>query len=135
MEREMRKTLAELELISHGRVPHIEGRVTGSKDHSPIMRVDEEAYPHEFWRGEWNAATTDQERREALEGAWRALEGLRRQPQPPDELLERGTLAWKRRIANDNRTSVAELARLHGISRRTVYTYRRKFREPERRAA
>jgi hypothetical protein len=132
---EMAQVLAELELVSHGRTMRPDGRVAGSKDPSPILRVDEEPYPHETFRAMWDAAETAERRAQVLADAKTALEAMRKAPPPPDQFLVRGTFAWERMIALDDETPIVELARLHGISRKTIHAWRKKHRpdvEPDR---
>jgi hypothetical protein len=125
-ERAMRKLLADLELVSHGRTMRVDGRVTGSTDPSPMLRVDDEPYPHEHYRQRWQHADDD-ERRQVLADARAHLESIRKTPPPPEHLLERCTYPWYVQIANDRETPVAELARLHGVSRKSIYAWREKY--------
>lgn len=133
-EREMRQVLAELELVSHGRTQKVDAnRVHASKDPSSILKLDEEAYPHEFWRNEWLAAEDDESRQEALEGARDALKAIKLGAPLPADFLEPGSFRWKCAIADDDERSIAELARVHSISRQTVKSYREKYRGVARR--
>jgi hypothetical protein len=128
LEREMRQLLLDLELCSHGRTMGLDGRVTGSKDQSPILRSDEEPYPHEEFRARWASARSATARFEVVRKAREALRDLRRTPAPQRALLEPGSLAWKRDIANSS-DSVEDLVRVNEISRQTVWRYRKMYRE------
>jgi hypothetical protein len=124
---EMEQVLNDLALVSHGRTVPVDGRVTGSKDHSPILRADEEPYPHEHYRDRWNQAGTAAARADVLADANAHLEALRKTPNPPEALIEPWSFAWKRMIANDPRTPT-ELARVYGVSRQSIHNWRRQLR-------
>lgn len=51
-------------------------------------------------------------------------------PDIPANLIERGTFAHKKLVANDKR-GATEAARIHGVSRQTVYDWREKYRDEE----
>lgn len=66
----------------------------------------------------------------ALEG-WRsdareALRDAKRAKAP--QRAEKGTVHWKREIANRDDVGIAEVARLYSVSRMTVYRYREQYR-------
>lgn len=128
LEREIRQLLLDLEMVSHGKTMGFEGRTSGSKDPSPVLYGDPDL-PHLEYAARWDRARTESARAVLVEEARTELGRLRRTPPPQKTLLEPGSLAWKRDIANDRKTTVAELARLNGISRVTVYEYRRLYRE------
>jgi hypothetical protein len=129
LEHEMRQLLLQLELVSHGRTMGLDGRVTGSKDPSPLLRRDGEPFPHEEFAAFWAEARTDGRRRACIEDAREALGRLKRTPPPQKPLLEPGSTAWKREIANDRTTDSGELCRLNSISRQTLKRYRDQYRE------
>lgn len=131
LEREMRQLLLDLEMVSHGKTMGLDGRVTGSKDPSPLLRAEREPYPHEEWATAYAKAQGASARVEVIAKARRALKDLRRTPPPQKTLLEPGSLAWKREIANDRETESGELCRLNSISRQTLKRYRDIYREDE----
>ncbi len=126
-ERAMREVLIQLELVSHGRTMRVDGRVTGSKDPSAILRRDEEPYPHEHFRQRWNETSDVEARRQVLAEARACLEGIRKTPPPPEPLLEPGSFAWKLHIAKQTDTPVAELVRIHGCSRSSIRRWREMY--------
>jgi len=129
--RQFRRCLAALELVSHGTTTRSFGDGVRRRRHgSQILRLDAEPYPHERLQALWEEARSLDAWEEVLAEARETLHNLRKSPPAPKAYRERGTLAWKRMIASDTRTPVAELARRHGISRKTVYDYRRCFRQP-----
>lgn len=128
LEAGMRQLLLDLEMVSHGRTMSLDGRVAGSTDPSPVLFSDGTP-PHEEFRARWRAAKSDERRVEVVKAAREELKRLRRTPPPQQPLLERGSLAWKRDIANDRETSDKDLVRIHSISRQTLWRYRRDYRE------
>jgi hypothetical protein len=128
MEAEFRQLLAELEMLANGSAQSFDRPVTGSKDRSPIMYQREEPLHEQFAR-RWEQARTLWARELVIRAATQALALARRSPAPERILLEPGSLAWKRDIANDRTTGAGELARLCDISRQTVYRYRELYGE------
>lgn len=126
----MQQILAELEMISHGKTMKTDGRVAGSNDKSPLLRVDEEPYPHELFRRRYLRARTDTERARVEQEAAEELRLLRKGPERRVDRLTPFSFAWKRAIANDPR-GASELARVFPVSRQTVYNYRALYREED----
>lgn len=140
---EARRLIAELELVSHGATRNYEsdGRGAtetadprGSTGHRPLRRdelqghYEVDDYEPAFLplRRRLRAATTDDELRDIIDIARRELELAKRTAAPARP--EKGTIAWRRQVANDQR-GATEVARLHGISRQYVYELRAKYRE------
>jgi hypothetical protein len=86
---------------------------------------------HETFAQRWADSGSDGERATVLADARTALRNARRTPAPEKALLEPGSLAWKREIANDRTTESGELCRLNSISRTTLKRYRDLYREDE----
>lgn len=128
--REFQTYLSGLELVSHGTTtrPFEDGPRRDGHD-SQLPRLDAEPYPHERLRLLWEQATSLDVWEEVVAEARETLHNLRKSPPAPKAYRERGSVAWKRMIANDTCTSAAELARRHGITRQTIYAYRRRFRQ------
>jgi hypothetical protein len=126
--RQFQTYLSALELVSHGTAtrPFADG-ARRERQGSRILRLDAEPYPHERLRALWEQATSLDAWEEVMAEARETLHNLRKSPPAPKAYRERGSVAWKRMIANDTETSVAALARRHGISRPTVYAYRRRY--------
>jgi hypothetical protein len=123
----MSQVLAQLEVVSHGRTTSLDGSTSSSRDRSPILRVDEEPYPHDLYRAKWDEASTAVKRAEVLADARATLERVRKAPPPPVGLLERGSHHWWLRIAEDFETPIGELARLHEVSRQAITRWRRRY--------
>lgn len=126
----MRVALWGMYWLSNGSTMRMDAnRVTQSKDRPGFPAGDGFPLVDEFavrWRGArtWNA------KRDVVQEAEKALQSARRQPEPEDREFERGSLAWKRRIANDDR-GTAEVARLYTVSRHQVCGFRSQYREDE----
>ena len=123
----MLQVLADLELVSHARTLQLDGQLPSSGDHSPILRVDQEPYPHELYRRAWDAASTAAGRAVVLAEARATLERFRKAPPPPEGLLERGSHHWWLRIANDFETPIGELARINEVSRQAITRWRIRY--------
>ena len=137
-----RRLIAELELISHAptKNPDSDGRGGGDKSkppprgHRPAPRDDLggrgeiDDYEPAFLplRRRLHRATTDHELHNIIAIAQREL-GLARRSAPPVN-PEKGSIAWRRAIANDHRPA-GEVARVYGCSRQHVYTLRDKYGE------
>lgn len=84
----------------------------------------------------FNQALSEREVAEAIEWAEKALETALRTPAPPKDLLEVGSLAWKRhiaaqidRLAEPTASLVGDIARINGCSRASAYRYAAMFSE------
>lgn len=130
LERQFHAYLVALELVSQGSTARVfEDGPRRTRHGSRILRCDVEPYPHERLRALWTEATSLEGLEDLVAEARETLHNLRKSPPAPKPYRERGTIAWKRMIANDTCTPVAELASRHGISRKTIYAYRRRFRQ------
>ena len=130
LEERMRAALWGLFWLSNGATMKIDAnRVSQSKDRPGFPAGD--GYPLvDEYALRWSGARTWKDKREVVQEAEKALQSARRQPEPADREFERGSLAWKRRIANDDR-STAEVARLYTVSRHQVAGFRSQYREDE----
>ena len=137
---ELRQVLAELELVSQVSAVDLDPTardtsqsIGGNRPSGGINRKDdrEPDYPQksvEHFR--WRAAGARSEYQLALilKDARVALEAAKRQPEPGNIEPERGTLAWRRMIANSPDTA-RELGRRFELSQRTVHRYREMYAE------
>lgn len=73
----------------------------------------------------WAACNSDSDRREVLRDAWRLYRADTVPKGDPRKL--RGTKEWREVIANDERPASA-VAKMYGVSQRTVFNYRAKYR-------
>lgn len=133
--RRARTLILQLELMPHGTVAQPEGRSSrgdGGAKGPPggILRRDdrEQAFAqksHEHFRRRYSECRSAGEFHALGDEVAAALDAWQRPPRP--RTPETGTLAWKRMVA-DSDEPVERLVRLHGISRATVYKYRRLYR-------
>ena len=122
--------LRGLYLLSNGATAKIDAnRVNGSKER-PLFPAGDGRPVHEEYARRWAGARTERDRVDCVEDAERELASWRRQSEPQDREFERGSLAWKRRIANEKR-GTAEVARLYSVSRHQVAGFRSRYREDE----
>src|SRR5829696_4749181 len=106
--RQFHTYLSALELVSHGTTARpFEDGPRRDKHGSRILKVDTEPYPHERLRSLWEQATSLDAWEELVAEARETLHNLRKSPPAPKAYRERGSVAWKRMIANDTSTPVA----------------------------
>lgn len=80
----------------------------------------------------WRRAHREDSKRDCVEAAEEALDRARWAPDPPKGVEpERGSFAWKKQIAEDERPS-REVARIFSVSHVTVCDYRRRYRDLRR---
>lgn len=140
VEQELRQVLAGLELISHvsaarpGSSSRDEGEdIGGRRPPGGVDRRDDREHDHpqksaEHFRRRLAHTRTDEQRAMILEDAQKALKSWRRYEPAQGVEPERGTLAWRRMIA-DSPDDPTTLAKRHQISKRTVYHYRKLYAE------
>jgi len=126
--------LRGLYLLSNGATAKIDAnRVNGSKER-PLFPAGDGRPVHEEYAVRWARAFSDAGRLEVVIAAEEELERWRVAPDPPQGVEpERGSWAWKKRIAEDNRPS-REVARVYSVSHVTVCDYRRRYRDLRRAA-
>lgn len=135
----------QLELMPHGSTTSWDSAGRGKPESRPPgggIGHEEGEYAqrgHDSFRRRLRTAVTARDFRSIADDAETALEAWRRTPEV-DLVLERTdahgqyTFWLKRLVANSN-DSPTELARLYGVSRQTIYTWRAKYRAPFSRAA
>ena len=121
IESEMRQLLLELEMLAEGRTQTFDGRVTGSNDKSPILRMVERP-AHERLAEEWLLAGTDCEREAVVRAAREALRSARFSPPPP-----RDSEPWQELVGKDLRPP-SVVAREWGITRQYAWQLQQRFR-------
>lgn len=134
LEARLRRALIGLYWVSHGPTAKIDAnRVSGSKDRAVLPAGD--GFPvYDEYRVRWERAVSERARLEVVEAAEEELERWLVAPDPPSGVEpERGSWAWKKRVANDPRP-VAEVSRVFSVSRVTVYEYIRRYRDLKRAA-
>lgn len=117
-----RDALRGLYLVSQGTTQNFNVRVTGTKEHHGPAGEGFPAYDHFVWRLRREGLTD-----ELVAEAEETLANWKRQPELVDREYERFSLAWKRRVANDDR-DIAEVCRLYSVSRWQVYGLRSQYR-------
>lgn len=134
LEQRMRAALWGLYWISNAPASKLDANpVTHSKD--PSRAPTGEGFPlvDEFAL-RWQGAHSARSKAEVVKAAEEALERALRAPEPPAGVEpERGSWAWKKRIAEDQRPS-REVARVFSVSHVTVCDYRRRYRDLRRAA-
>ena len=144
--RRLLQALLDLSLVSHVRGTAYDSSSTGGKIESalPTGGIDRRGDREEEFRqksvdhfvrrlqgivdglGRMSQARAEELRDEILQQAIDALEAWRYTPDVPGVEPERGTLAWKCKIANDPRSSRV-VAGHYGTSHVTVLRYRRDY--------
>jgi hypothetical protein len=127
LESEFRQVIAEMHLISHGTTGAFDGRVTGAKER-PLMPAGELRPLWEEFERRWAKAWGRPARETSLAEAREALRNWKVQKAAP--VIEPGSMAWRREIANAS-GSDKELVRIYGVSRMTLWRYRRDYRTEE----
>lgn len=117
----LRDALRGLYLVSQGTTQNFEARITGTKDHAGPAGDSKPEYDRYVERYRREGLSL-----ELVEEAEETLANWKRQPEPTGREYERDTLAWKRRIATDERPA-SEVARVNWVSRQTVYNYRKLY--------
>jgi len=115
--------LRGLFLVSQGTTQNFAARTTGTKEHhgpSGEAWPDYDRFADRFAKEGLS--------RELVEEAEEALANWKRQPEPKDREFARGTLAWKRRVANDD-GDIADICRIYSLSRWQVYGIRSRYRD------
>lgn len=126
LDKAMKKVLLDLALLSHGSTTRLDANRTNNGPKSDRPRPPgENDPPHIRFARRYTAASTPHSKREVLLAAMKELGEWKRTRGPSEPL--HGTVQWKRMVANSPNTG-DELARVHGISRRTVQTYRKQYR-------
>lgn len=101
-------------------------RVTGTKE---FGRPSGEGKPEwEMFQMSYARAKLRSEREQVVISAEQFASAWKRQSEPTDREHERGSLAWKRAIANDERPA-SEVARLFSVSRQQVAGLIAQYRE------
>lgn len=100
--------------IKHGKPGDTPPKIAGESTYDELARI------LKHW-----PITTDK-----IHKAETALRAVTNSPPPPVNVNDRGTIHWKRRIANDKR-GATQAAAFYGVSRQTVYDYRDKYRDEE----
>lgn len=137
--------VAQLELMPHGATTSWDSAGRGKPESRPPgggVGHEEGEYAqlsHASFRRRLLKAHTARDFRAIADAAEAALEAWRRTPEI-DLVLERTDAHghytfWLKRLVANSDESPTELARLYGVSRQTVYTWRAKYRAPFRRAA
>lgn len=121
LDMEMRQVLLDLEMLGEGRTQTFDGRVTGSNDRSPILRLSERP-AHEHFARQWSLARTDREREKVVEAAREALRSARFAPPPP-----RDSEPWQELVGKDPRPP-AVVAREWGITRQYAWQLQQRYR-------
>lgn len=127
IESEFAQVILEMHLLATGSTQRLDGRVTGTKER-PILPAGEHSPLWEEFEARW-ATAGPRGRREVLYEAKRALHRYKHQARP--EVIEPGSIHWKREIANRTDVSDDELCRVYSISRVTLWRYRRDYRVKE----
>jgi hypothetical protein len=83
MTRDARQVLAELELISHGKCASYNS--SGAGESTAVLPQGESRPPHEYWRGRFNAASTDYELADLVRQARDELEAWRVRQEPAED--------------------------------------------------
>jgi hypothetical protein len=125
MTQEFRQVILEMHMLAGGSTQSLEGRVTGTKDRDPMPSGEPHPLYDEF-EARWRAARTVGAKQAVLEAARDALKEFR--VQKAGVVVEPGTLAWRREIANRDEPN-DYLVRIYGVSRQTLWKYRRDYRE------
>lgn len=121
LEREMRQVLAELAMLAEGRTQTFDGRVAGSRDRSPIMRLAEQPL-HERFAVLWEEARGEEARSRVLKAAEAALRAARHSPPPP-----RDSPPWQELVGKDPRPP-AVVAREWKITKQYAWQLQQRFR-------
>jgi hypothetical protein len=116
----MRQLLLELELLAEGRTQTFDGRVAGSRDRSPLMRLVERP-EHERLAERWASARSDPERAEAIRAARTALRSARFSAAPP-----RDSEPWQNLVGKDARPP-AVVAREWRITRQYAWQLQQRY--------
>jgi hypothetical protein len=124
LEREFRQVIREMMLVSHGTTMRWNASTRGGERASPLPPGEREPL-HEAWITRW-VQTRPSDRLSVLEGAREALQEAR--VQRAGVVVEPGTVAWKREIANSDLPD-RELVRLYSVSRQSLWRYRRDYGE------
>ena len=123
----MRQILAEMEtMLSYGSTQAFDksgGRVKATGGNRP---PGDSSPAHELYRVLYARCSSAAERENVIVAARVELESFTLgkasvEPEP-------GSLHWKRRIANDDR-SLVDVLRVYGISRASYFRYRRDYRK------
>lgn len=120
MEAEFRQVLLDLELLSNGRTQSWDGRVTGSKDRSPLMRLHEEP-AHEVFARRWAEAGSEAVRATVLAEARATLRAGRYAAAPP-----RDSKPWQE-IVGRSGEHPSDLAERYGITRQYAWQLQQRY--------
>jgi hypothetical protein len=124
------RVLTAIAFTAEGRALAMDGDlITGSssKSRPPTLGADlrEDPHPLDALPRAWDKAHSEYAQRQVIEQALAVLRSLR---YAPDVSLRRGTLEWRMKIGADNRSPTV-LVHVYGISRQSVYNYRREFKD------
>lgn len=121
-----RAVLVQMHLVSYGTTSRLDGDLVKQSAERGLWPAGESDAMFDEFERRWNHASHPEAKRRVLEEARERLQNYRRAKTPV--VVEPHTIAWRREIANSDKSG-AELARLYGVSRQTVQTYRRNYRE------
>lgn len=126
LEKRFHKALCGLYMLQHGGTIQTDKDIVhGSRDKGGRPAGESEPPYEEFVR-RWERAFSHSSRLAIVEEAERDLTNWKI-TKGSDE-PEYGSVQWKRMIANSDKTPT-ELARLHSVSRQSIYTYIQQYRK------